>query len=53
VRMLNKDINKTKLAVMLTHTWFFPTLEENSMTVNYNGTDYECSIELKDSKIEI
>ena len=55
VRNLIREIAKTKFAIMVGHTWFkeFSSLDENSMTVNYDGLDYVCKAELKDIEVKI
>ena len=55
VRNLIREIAKTKFAIMVGHTWFkeFSSLDENSMTVNYDGLDYVCKADLKDIEVKI
>ena len=55
VRNLIRETAKTKFAIMVGHTWFkeFSSLDENSMTVKYEGLDYVCKAELKDIEVKI
>lgn len=55
VRSLIRDLAKIKFAIMVGHVWFseFASLDENSMTIDYEGQAFNCKAELKDIIIKI
>lgn len=55
VRRLMKEMARTKLAIMVGHTWFteFKSLDDNTMDVNVDGVTYQVSAVLTDVTIKI
>lgn len=55
VRTLIREIAKIKFAIMVGHVWFneFASLDENTMTIDFDGQAFNCKAELKDIVVKL
>lgn len=53
VRQAMREIARTKFSVIVGQTWFFPSLDENSLTMNLDGVDMVCTANLREIEIKV
>lgn len=53
VRAMISDLAKIKFSIVVGQTWPFPTLDENTYTLDVDGNSIVCTIEQKEIEIKI